>query len=115
MPQVIMKICRDSNVLDGLAVSDVEPKFGRRSYEDLLVKTQSFTTLMSANVPPIQAYKYSRMSKDPESDALAFEAYREERKNEEEDSIQRQIDEERKRIANESNNGEESTGAVQTI
>lgn len=113
--KIVMKICRDSNVLDGLAVSDVEPKFGRRSYEDLLVKTQSFTTLMSANVPPIQAYKYSRMSKDPESDALAFEAYREERKNEEEDSIQRQIDEERKRIANESNNGEESTGAVQDI
>ena len=76
--KVILKICREANVLDGLSVSDVEPKFGRRSYEDLLVKTQSFSTLRAANCPPIQAFTFSKLSKDPESDAITYEAYQEE-------------------------------------
>ena len=61
------------------AISDVEPKFGRRSYEDLLVKTQSFSTLRSAGMPSIQAFTFSKLSKDPESDAMVFDAYQEER------------------------------------
>ena len=77
--KIILKICKDANVLDGLAVSDVEPKFGRRSYEDLLVKTQSFSTLRSAGMPSIQAFTFSKLSKDPESDAMVFDAYQEER------------------------------------
>jgi len=77
--KIVLKICKDSNVLDGLAVSDVEPKFGRRSYEDLLVKTQSFSTLRSAGMPAIQAFTFSKLSKDPESDAITFDAYQEER------------------------------------
>jgi len=77
--KIVLKICKDANVLDGLAVSDVEPKFGRRSYEDLLVKTQSFSTLRSAGMPAIQAFTFSKLSKDPESDALTYDAYQEER------------------------------------
>ena len=77
--KIVLKICRESNVLDKLSVSDVEPKFGRRSYEDLLVKTQSFSTLTAAGCPPIQAFTFSKLSKDPESDALTFEAYQEEK------------------------------------
>lgn len=77
--KIVLKICRESNVLDKLSVSEVEPKFGRRSYEDLLVKTQSFSTLTSAGCPPIQAFTFSKLSKDPESDALTFEAYQEEK------------------------------------
>lgn len=77
--KIVLKICRESNVLDKLAVSDVEPKFGRRSYEDLLVKTQSFSTLTAAGCPPIQAFTFSKLSKDPESDALTFAAYQEEK------------------------------------
>ena len=73
--KIVLKICKDANVLDGLAVSDVEPKFGRRSYEDLLVKTQSFSTLRSAGMPAIQAFTFSKLSKDPESDALTYDAY----------------------------------------
>lgn len=80
--KIVLKICRDSNVLDKLAVSDVEPKFGRRSYEDLLVKTQSFSTLTSAGCPPIQAFTFSKISKDPESDALTYAAYQEEKASE---------------------------------
>ena len=77
--KIVLKICRESNVLDKLSVSDVEPKFGRRSYEDLLVKTQSFSTLTAAGCPPIQAFTFSKLSKDPESDALTFAAYQEEK------------------------------------
>lgn len=77
--KIILKICRDTNTLDGLSLSEVEPKFGRRSYIDLLVKTQSFSTLKAAGCTPLQAFTFSMLSKDPESDALAFEAYQEER------------------------------------
>ena len=73
--RVVLKICRDSNAINTLKVSDVEPKFGRRSYEDKLTKTQSFTTLIAANVPPIQAYKYSGLDTDPEAAAIMFEDY----------------------------------------
>ena len=77
--KVCLKICADTDTLTGLKVSDVEPKFGRRSYEDLLVKTQSFSTLMAAGCPAIQAFKFSKLSKDPESDALTFDQYQEEK------------------------------------
>ena len=76
--KIVLKICRDTNELGDMMVSDVEPKFGRRSYEDLLVKTQSFSTLRSAGCPSIQAFKFSKLSKDPESDAKQFDAYQEE-------------------------------------
>ena len=77
--KIVLKICKDANVLDGLRVSDVEPKFGRRSYEDLLVKTQSFSTLRTAGMPSIQAFKYSHLGQDPESDALLYDEYQKER------------------------------------
>lgn len=77
--KIALKICEQANVLSGLAVSDVEPKFGRRSYEDLLVKTQSFSTLRSAGCPSIQAFAFSKLSKDPESDAMKFDAYQEQK------------------------------------
>ena len=76
--KIVLKICRDTNELGDLMVSNVEPKFGRRSYEDLLVKTQSFSTLRFAGCPSIQAFKFSKLSKDPESDAKQFDEYQEE-------------------------------------
>lgn len=80
--KIVLKICEDANVLTGLNVSDVEPKFIRRSYEDLLVKTQSFSTLRTAGCTPLQAFKYSHLSQDPESDAMAFEEYQKTRADE---------------------------------
>lgn len=76
--RIVLKICDDSNVLSGLKISDLEPKFWRQSYEDLLVKTQSFSTLRSAGMPAIQAFTYSHLSRDPESDAIIYDAYQEE-------------------------------------
>ena len=76
--KVVLKICSDTNELTGLKISDLEPKFWRQSYEDLLVKTQSFATLRSAGMPSIQAFTYSHLSRDPESDAIIYDAYQEE-------------------------------------
>lgn len=76
--KIVLKICKDSNVLSGLKISDLEPKFWRQSYEDLLVKTQSFSTLRAAGMPASQAFAFSHLSKDPESDAMIFDAYQEE-------------------------------------
>ena len=76
--KIILKICGDTNTLSGLKVSDIEPKFWRQSYEDLLVKTQSFASLRGAGMPAIQAFTFSHLSRDPESDALVYDAYQEE-------------------------------------
>ena len=76
--RITLKICSDTDTLTGLKVSDVEPKFWRQSYEDLLAKTQSFSTLISAGCPPIQAFQFSKLSRDPESDAVKYAAYQEE-------------------------------------
>lgn len=73
--KAVLKICRDANAIDGLRVSDVEPKFGIHNYEDRLVKTQSFTTLIAAGCSPLQAFTLSGVSKDPEADAMAYEEY----------------------------------------
>lgn len=97
--KAVLKICEDANVFptetlpDGkkrpaLKVSDVEPKFGIHNYEDRLVKTQSFTTLISAGCPPLQAFTLSGVSKDPEADAIAYEAYQKEQ----EDDVAAEID-----------------------
>ena len=73
--KVVLKICSEYNVLDGLKISDLEPRFWRQSYEDLLVKTQSFSTLRTSGMPAIQAFTFSHLSRDPESDALVFDQY----------------------------------------
>ena len=77
--KIALKICADANALTGLSVSDVKPKFFANNYEDLLTKTQSFSTLRSAGCPSIQAFKYSHLGQDPESDSLVFDAYQDER------------------------------------
>lgn len=73
--KVVLKICSDTNTLTGLKLSDLEPRFWRQSYEDLLVKTQSFATLRTAGMPAIQAFKFSHLSRDPESDAIVYDDY----------------------------------------
>lgn len=75
--KVVLRICEQTDTLTGLRISDLEPRFGRRSYEDLLTKTQSFSTLRSAGMPAIQAFTFSKLSKDPESDAIVYDTYQE--------------------------------------
>ena len=76
--KIVMRICRDTKELIGLKVAEVEPKFWRQSYEDTLVKTQAFASLRGAGMPSIQAFTFSNLSKDPESDALVYDKYQEE-------------------------------------
>ena len=73
--KVVLKICEEDNAVSGLKISDLEPRFWRQSYEDLLVKTQSFSTLRTAGMPAIQAFTFSHLSRDPESDAIVYDAY----------------------------------------
>ena len=73
--KIVLKICSDTGALTGLKISDLEPRFWRQSYEDLLVKTQSFSTLRTAGMPAIQAFKFSHLSRDPESDAIVYDDY----------------------------------------
>lgn len=75
--KVVLKICSESHELDGLKISDLEPDFRRQYYEDLLVKTQSFSTLRTAGMPAIQAFTFSHLSRDPESDAMVYDEYQE--------------------------------------
>jgi len=102
--KIVLKICSQYNRLDGLKVSDVEPKLGRHSYQDLLVKSQTFTTLMDTGVPPIQAYKYSGLDSDPEAASLQYLEYRKAEDAKEEQKIQEDLARERERIANERKN-----------
>ena len=75
--RIVLRICEAANVINGLGVSDIEIKHGKNSYEDLLVKTQSFTTMIGAGAPPVQAYTVSGILNDPEAAAIAFEQYQE--------------------------------------
>lgn len=75
--KVVLKICSDMNELKDLKISDLEPRFWRQSYEDLLVKTQSFSTLRTSGMPAIQAFTFSHLSRDPESDAIVYDEYQE--------------------------------------
>ena len=80
--KIVLKICSDANAINGLKLSDVQSKFGRRSYQDLLTKTQSFTMLIDAGVPPIQAYTVSGIVTDPEAASIQYEAYQDEKEDE---------------------------------
>ena len=75
--KVVLKICAESHELDGLKISDLEPDFRRQYYESLLEKTQSFSTLRTAGMPAIQAFTFSHLSRDPESDAMVYDEYQE--------------------------------------
>lgn len=90
--KIALKICDDAQANFGLKVSDLEPKFGRRSYENKLIKTQSFASLISSKTPPIQAFKYSGLDSDPEAAALQYEAYAEELEAKEEAKLQAEMD-----------------------
>lgn len=75
--RIVLRICESANAISGLRVPDIEIKHGKNSYEDLLVKTQSFTTMIGAGAPPVQAYTVSGILSDPEAASIAFEKYQE--------------------------------------
>lgn len=95
--KMILKICRDTDRAE-LKISDIEQKFGRNSYEDLLVKTQSFATLINAKCPPIQAYTISNVVTDPEAAAMQYQEYEALQEAKEEARLEKEIANERLRF-----------------
>lgn len=104
--KIVLKICKDTNALD-LKLSQIEQKFGHQSYEDKLTKVQSFTTLIGAGCPPIQAFTFSGLTVDPESSAIAFEKYQKDQQAELEKQLEREHPTET--IVTEKADGEEIT------
>ena len=85
--KIVLKICRDTGAAE-LKLSQIEQKFGRRSYEDKLTKVQAFTSLIAAGAPSIQAFTISGLVVDPESAAILFDRYQEEK----EKALQEQLE-----------------------
>lgn len=79
--RVVLKICEEALDLS-IKITDIDPKFGRHGYEDKMTKVQSFTMLIDAGCPPVQAFTISNSVDDPESAALAYEAYQKEKESE---------------------------------
>lgn len=88
--KICLKICRDSNALD-LKLSEIELKFQRRSYEDIMTKAQVFSTLIGTGESPQQAYSHSNLSADPASDAIIYEKYQEAEQKKTEQSLEDEL------------------------
>jgi len=86
--KIILKICQDSGAVD-LKISQIEQKFGRRSYEDKLTKVQAFTSLIASGAPSIQAFTVSGLVVDPESASILYDRYQKEKEEELEKSLER--------------------------
>lgn len=77
--KLVLRICRDlgKNPLQ-LSLKDVDIKFTRRNYEDLLSKSQTFTTLMSTGYTDVtDAYTASGLFADSEGAATRGKAWHE--------------------------------------
>lgn len=62
--RLALKICRDYGKLE-LRVSDVDMKFTRRNYEDILSKSQSLTNMLTAGIHPLYAIAQCGLFSDP--------------------------------------------------
>ena len=62
--KLVLQICRTLSDLD-LSVSDVDMKFTRRNYEDILSKSQSLTNMLNAGVDPLSAFTQCGLFGDP--------------------------------------------------
>ncbi len=62
--RVVLRICREMGALN-MNLSDIDMKFTRRNYEDLLVKTQSLTNMLQAGIDPAKAIEHCGAFTDP--------------------------------------------------
>lgn len=62
--RLVLKICKDMGVLD-LSVSDIDMKFTRRNYEDILSKSQTLTNMLAAGIDPLHAIAQCGLFGDP--------------------------------------------------
>lgn len=82
MLRLVLRICRDLGAEPlRLFLKDIELKFTRRNYEDLLSKSQTFTTLMSTGYTDItDAYAAAGMFPDSEAAAIRGKEWHEQQK-----------------------------------
>lgn len=66
----ILFICKNSKdcPVNELTASDIEIKYNPNMTDNMLVKSQSYTNYINANVPHILAMKWCRVTNDPETD-----------------------------------------------
>ena len=62
--KLVLKICRDMGALN-LSIADIDMKFTRRNYEDILSKSQSLMNMLSAGVDPLSALTQCGLFGDP--------------------------------------------------
>lgn len=62
--KLALRICRDLGALD-LRAADVDMKFTRRNYEDILSKSQSLSNMLAAGVHPLYALTQCGLFSDP--------------------------------------------------
>lgn len=62
--RLVLKICKDMGVLD-LSISEIDMKFTRRNYEDILSKSQTLINMLTAGVDPLHAIAQCGLFGDP--------------------------------------------------
>ncbi len=72
--RLVLSICRDLGVLD-LSISDIDMKFTRRNYEDILSKSQTLTNMLSAGIDPLHAIAQCGLFGDPTEVYQASQPY----------------------------------------
>lgn len=79
--RVALSICKQSASCDiNLRIRDIELKFNRRNYENILTKAQTFTTLMQSKMlDPEVVFQVSGLFTDPEAAWTATQKWLDER------------------------------------
>lgn len=62
--RVVLGICRNMGVLN-LSISEIDMKFTRRNYEDILSKSQTLTNMLSSGIDPLHAIAQCGLFGDP--------------------------------------------------
>lgn len=82
--RVVLSICRQSASCDiDLRIRDIELKFNRRNYENILTKAQTFTTLIQSKMlDPEVVFQVSGLFTDPEAAWTATQKWLDEKASE---------------------------------
>ena len=62
--RIVLNICRDLNVLN-LSITEIDMKFTRRNYEDILSKSQTLTNMLTSGIDPLHAIAQCGLFGDP--------------------------------------------------
>lgn len=87
--KIVLRICNKYRENFNLKISQIEPRFTRRNYENALEKAQILTMLLSSDkVHPRLAFETCGLFIDPETAYLTSEKYAEERERKQEEELE---------------------------